>query len=101
MFSATRIIVFLALILLIGIWAIAIGAHHVVRAFRVPEARWLSVLIAILSIAFGILVFSWPGATALALVWLIAIQAFAFGVLQIVFAFSLRNRRSELEAATA
>ena len=45
------------------------------------------------SILAGILMFVVPGASALALVWLVASYAILFGILTIGFAFRLRRLR--------
>jgi uncharacterized membrane protein HdeD (DUF308 family) len=47
-----------------------------------------------LSVVFGLLVLAWPGAGALALVWLIGAYAIVFGVLLIVLSLRLRKHRA-------
>jgi uncharacterized membrane protein HdeD (DUF308 family) len=55
----------------------------------------------LLSILFGILLFVFPGAGALSVIWLIGIYAIFFGISEIIFAFRLRGLRRELETAAA
>ena len=51
----------------------------------------LFVSAAVLSIAIGVAMIAFPGAGALAVLWLIAIQAMAAGILLIALAFRLRG----------
>ena len=51
----------------------------------------MTLLSGIAGIAFGVLAFLWPGATALTLAWLIGIYAVIFGVSEIVSSFLIRR----------
>ena len=55
----------------------------------------------LLSILFGVLLFVFPGAGAVSVVWMIGIYAIVFGISEIIFAFRLRGLRRELETAAA
>lgn len=84
------------LVLLMGANAIATGVLDIVMAVRlrrVIEREWLLVLAGIISIAFGVLVFLFPAAGALALVWLISAYAIIAGIL--LLAAAARVRRSD------
>jgi len=84
----------LFLLALIGAWAIVTGAAEIVAAYRLRKAisgEWLLVLQGILSIAFGVYVWLFPGAGALAVVWLIATFAIASGVILLMLAFRMRS----------
>ena len=84
----------LFLLALIGAWAIMTGAAEIVAAYRLRKAisgEWLLVLQGILSIAFGVYVWLFPGAGALAVVWLIAAFAIASGVILLMLAFRMRS----------
>jgi len=84
----------LFLLALIGAWAIVTGAAEIVAAYRLRKAisgEWLLVLQGILSIAFGVYVWLFPGAGALAVVWLIAAFAIASGVILLMLAFRMRS----------
>ncbi len=86
----------LALLLLIGGWAVVTGALEVFAAYRLRreiEGEWLLALDGLLSIAFGVFVLIAPGAGALAVVWLIGLFAIASGVMLVVLAFRLRARQ--------
>jgi uncharacterized membrane protein HdeD (DUF308 family) len=83
----------LVLLLLIGANALVTGVLDIAGAIRlrkVIEGEWLLALAGFLSIAFGILVFLFPGAGALALIWLISLYAIAEGVLLLILAFRAR-----------
>jgi uncharacterized membrane protein HdeD (DUF308 family) len=85
-----------ALILLFFIagWAIVIGALQIWGAIQLRkeiEGEWLLALSGLLSIAFGVLVMAWPGAGALAVVWIIGWYAILAGCLSIGLAFRLKN----------
>ena len=58
-----------------------------------PLARnwWWFALSGVLSILFGILIVAVPSAGALAVIWLIAAYALAFGVVLLAPAFRLRQ----------
>jgi uncharacterized membrane protein HdeD (DUF308 family) len=84
----------LFLLALIGAWAIVTGAAEIVAAYRLRKAisgEWLLALQGILSIAFGVYVWLFPGAGALAVVWLIAAFAIASGVILLMLAFRMRS----------
>ena len=86
----------LTLILIIGVWAIAIGLLQIVAAVRLRKhihGEWLHALSGLLSVIFGLAVVGWPGAGAIALAWLIGWFAIVFGVILVVMAFKLRSGR--------
>jgi uncharacterized membrane protein HdeD (DUF308 family) len=84
----------LVLVLLMGANAIATGVLDIAIAIRLRKAirgEWVLVLAGLVSIVFGVLVFLFPGAGALALVWLIGVYAIASGILLLVAAWQLRR----------
>jgi uncharacterized membrane protein HdeD (DUF308 family) len=86
----------LVLVLLMGANAIVTGVLDIALAIRLRRAirgEWVLFLAGLVSIVFGVLVFLYPGAGALALVWLISVYAIASGVL--LLAAALRLRRPE------
>lgn len=84
----------LLLLYVIGVQAILFGVStlwRMVTHWRTAEDKWLALLSGPASIAFGVLVFGWPGASALTLAWLIGIYAVVFGVSEIVSSFLIRR----------
>ena len=86
----------LVLLALIAAWSILHGVLEIVGAIRLRreiEGEWLLILSGIVSVAFGLLVLIFPGAGALALIWLIGAYAVVFGVLLIALSLRLRGLR--------
>jgi uncharacterized membrane protein HdeD (DUF308 family) len=84
----------LILVLLIGAHALVLGALDIIAAARSRSTvggRSLQALAGLFSIIFGALVFLFPGAGALALIWLISLYALFTGILLLAAAFSLRG----------
>lgn len=84
----------LFLLALIGAWAIVTGTAEIMAAYRlrkVIRGEWLLALDGIISIAFGLYVWIFPGAGAIAIVWLIAAFAIASGVILLMLAFRMRS----------
>ena len=84
----------LALLLLIAVWAVANGVFQIAAAIRLRKEidnEWLLILSGVLSVAFGVLMILFPGAGAMAVLWLIGAFAVAYGVLLVLFAFKLRR----------
>jgi uncharacterized membrane protein HdeD (DUF308 family) len=92
----------LVLLFYIATWAIVTGLLEIAAAVRLRKEItgefWLA-LAGFLSVAFGLFVVARPGAGALALLWLIAFYAIAFGVALILL--SLRVRRFVKHVAAA
>lgn len=84
----------LVLVLMMGANALVTGVLDIAVAIRLRktiEGEWLLIAAGIASIIFGILVFLFPGAGALALVWLISAHAIATGILLLGLAFRARG----------
>ncbi|MBM7062294.1 HdeD family acid-resistance protein [Pseudomonas sp. UL073] len=84
----------LGLLMLIAIWAIAIGALQIIAALRVRmllENEWWLGLSGAVSLLFGLFLLVFPGAGAIAMVWLIGVYAVIFGVLLVMLAWRLRR----------
>src|SRR5258708_6148807 len=77
------------------------GIAEIVQAVelrRIIRNEWLLVLSGIASVIFGILLFLFPGAGALEVVWLIGIYAIIFGILFIALSLRLYSARSHRES---
>ena len=84
----------LMLLYLIAGWVIATGVLQIVGAIELREViddEWWLILDGAFSVLFGILLFVMPGAGALALIWLIALFAIAYGILMVGFAFKVKR----------
>jgi uncharacterized membrane protein HdeD (DUF308 family) len=82
------------LVLLFGAYVFVDGVFSLIATFsgrHQVENRWLTGLIGVLGILFGVLTFISPAAATLALLLYIAAWSLATGVLQIVAAIRLRN----------
>jgi len=91
----------LALLFVIGVWALVRGIGEIMAAIQIRkevEGEWAIALSGVLSVVFGLFVLARPGAGALALVWLIAVYAFASGILKLMLGFKLRRVKKEMES---
>jgi uncharacterized membrane protein HdeD (DUF308 family) len=87
----------------IGAWAIVTGVLEVVAAIQLRKAisdEWLLIFGGILSVAFGVLVFIYPGVSALSILWLIGIYAVVFGVATVALGFRLKGLGTTLSGAS-
>jgi uncharacterized membrane protein HdeD (DUF308 family) len=79
----------LALLYVIGIYAVMLGTLAIISSFRLPldgRDSALMALTGLVSIVFGIVIFAKPGAGALAVLALIAAFALVIGVSELVVA---------------
>jgi uncharacterized membrane protein HdeD (DUF308 family) len=84
----------LALVWFIAAWAIVTGVFEVAAAIKLRKAirgEWLLALSGVLSVAFGLLVFAFPGAGAVGIAWMLGAYAAAGGILLIGLAVRLRT----------
>lgn len=92
----------LVLLYFIAAWAIVTGALAIYIAIRLRKevtGEWVLALAGALSVLFGAMLFARPGAGALAVVFLIAGYAIAFGVLMLMLAFKLKGLPARVTAA--
>lgn len=84
------------LVLLLGVFFLVDGLFLLVGSFSSSERghRWLLALQGALSLAFGMLVFVWPGLSALVLLAFFAAWALVTGAVQVVVAVRLRQELS-------
>jgi uncharacterized membrane protein HdeD (DUF308 family) len=94
----------LVVLYLIAAWFVATGIMQVSGAIALRKKimrekirrGWLIVLGGTVSVILGILLFIWPAAGALAILWLIATFAIIIGVLVIIRAFQVRRERKAI-----
>jgi uncharacterized membrane protein HdeD (DUF308 family) len=85
----------LAIVIVVGIYLIAAGVIRVVRAFDVAEGRGWAVLLAIVDVAVGCLILSWPDLGLATVAIMFAATMFVRGLYSIVIGFKLRGFRDE------
>src|SRR5262247_1295609 len=86
----------MGLLFLIAFWAIMTGVFEIITAIRLRHeisGEWMMALIAILSMAFGLLLLAFPVAGAFSVILMIRAFVFAIGALMIALAFKLRSLR--------
>jgi uncharacterized membrane protein HdeD (DUF308 family) len=86
----------LALLVVIAVWAMLTGVAEIAVAIRLRrqiQGEWLLALSGVLSIAFGVLLLAYPGAGALAVLWMIGAYAIVFGVLLMGLGWRLHGWR--------
>jgi uncharacterized membrane protein HdeD (DUF308 family) len=86
----------MGLLFLIAFWAIMTGGFEIIAAIRLRHeirGEWMMALIAILSMAFGLLLLALPAPGTLSVILLIRAFVFAIGALMIALAFKLRSLR--------
>ena len=84
----------LVLVMIMGINALLTGILDIATAMRLRKTAGkerLLILSGIVSVMFGVMVLLFPGAGALALVWLISANALITGVLLLTLAVRIRN----------
>lgn len=91
-----------SLLLLISAWSIVTGVIEIVLAIRLREQitgeLWLAIA-GVLSIVFGVLLFLFPAAGALTIVWIIGAFAIAFGISMIILGWRLRGIHQRMQSA--
>lgn len=89
----------LALILLIAMWALIIGSFQIAGSFTLKslgDSGWYWTLIAgLVAVALGVLMLLNPSFSAKTIVVIIGIFAIAYGLFQIIGAFSVRKLTKE------
>jgi uncharacterized membrane protein HdeD (DUF308 family) len=94
----------LSLLYLIAAWAVVRGIFEIVGAIRLRKEitnEWLLILSGVASVAFGVLLYLFPGAGALSVVWIIGAFALWVGMLLLFLAFRLKKLPERLAAARA
>lgn len=88
-------ITILVIIIWIAVWALLTGISEIAQAIQLKgepgSKRAVLALSGILSLILGIFLVLFPGAGAVVLIWVIGIYAVIFGILGIVYGFSLKK----------
>ena len=82
------------LVIFIGAWAIVTGLFEIVAAIRLRKVitgEWLLALSGVLSVAFGVLVFAFPGAGAVGIAWILGIYTAAAGMVLVALGIRMRS----------
>jgi uncharacterized membrane protein HdeD (DUF308 family) len=91
----------LALMYFIAGWAILTGIFEIAAAIEFRNlipGEWATLLMGLLSTILGILMFVYPGAGAVGIVWAIGFYAIFFGIMELVFANRLRGLGREFNS---
>lgn len=86
------------LIVTIGLYAIVSGIFGIFHAIKLRDEidnEWSMGLFGLISIIFGIIMIAFPGAGAIALIWVIALYAIAIGVTAIIFGLRIRGKGAD------
>ncbi len=89
----------MVLLYFIAIWAIVTGIFEIIAAIRLRKAITGELFLAlsgIASIIFGVLLFAYPGAGALAVVTIIGVYAIVFGILLLILGLRLRSHAQQI-----
>ena len=84
-------ITLVTLVLLFGAYALVDGVFSVVAFFRVASHQWAFLIEGAIGIIAGLITFTWPAITAIALLYVIAFWAMLTGILEIVAGVRLRK----------
>jgi uncharacterized membrane protein HdeD (DUF308 family) len=88
-----------ALVLLIGVWAIATGVTEVAAAYQfrqVLENEWLVALSGVISVVFGVFLIVAPGDGIFAVLWIIGFYAILAGITYLAAGIRLRGVHQKL-----
>ncbi len=82
------------LVFVIAAWAVLRGAAEIAAAVELRRTipnEWSMILDGILSVLFGVLLFAYPAAGALSVIFIIGAYAIIIGILRIVVAFRVKR----------
>ncbi len=85
--------------LILGIWLVVAGVVRLIAAFTLPQDRGLNALVAIVDVAAGIVVLSWPELGLATLAVIFGIVLVVRGLLLTYAGLQLRHVAADLEHA--
>lgn len=91
---AVPLLVGIALIYVVGAWAIVTGIAEIITAVRLRahiSSEWLLIFAGSLSVIFGLLLWFWPLEAARAVIFVVGVYAVIFGVVLAVAGVRLRG----------
>ena len=94
----------LALITLVGIWAIVTGIVEIAAAIRLHQVvagEWLLGLSGALSILFGVALLAVPGAGLVVWIYVLGVYALLYGGSMLALAFRLRGHSQSADSRSA
>jgi uncharacterized membrane protein HdeD (DUF308 family) len=86
----------IVLLVFIGVWTLTRGIMEIAGAIQMrqeTEDAWLLALDGVISVIFGLSVLAFPGAGALALIWIIAAYAIVSGAVLVMLSLRVRQHR--------
>lgn len=89
----------LAVLSVVAIWAVVIGALQIVAGFESGKQGWWLTLSGAIYVLFGLYIFDNPKGGAIALVWLIGLSVIASGLALTVAAFKVGELDKQLKRA--
>lgn len=92
-----------ALLFVVAAWALVRGVFEIVAAVRLRreiEHEWVLALSGAVLVLLGALLFLFPAAGLLSVVWFLGVAALVAGIMLVVGAFRLRRLPQRLEATT-
>ncbi len=91
----------LVLIYFIAAWAVITGIFEIVAAIhfrRIILGEWAMILMGLLSVILGSMLFVFPAAAEVSLVWLIGIYAVIAGGMELILAFRMHGIWNDLKS---
>lgn len=92
------------LVYLVGSWAIITGILEIVTAIefrQVLTGEWMLIFGGLLSIVFGGLLFVFPAAGEVSIVWMLGVYAILNGISELIFGFRLQRMTRKLDTIAA
>jgi uncharacterized membrane protein HdeD (DUF308 family) len=92
-------ITLLILAYIVGAWALLTGILHIwagISLRREIQGEWLLIVTGVLSILFAGLMFFFPGAGLVTIIWIIGAYAIVIGIAEIVVSLSIRSQQRRL-----